>query len=71
MEKLVFFENIELTPISDTKELEKISFYLQKQFASFLNLETFEIVDGYKKDQIQITLTLPNTDKTFRQHTQE
>jgi len=66
MEKLVFFENTELTPIFDTKEREKISFYLQKQFASFLNQETFEIVDGYKKDQIQITLTLSNTDTTFR-----
>lgn len=65
MEKLVFFEQNELAPIFDTQDCQRISKYLQKQFASFLDNENFEINAGYKNNQIQIKLTLRKADDSF------
>ena len=65
MEKLVFFETAELMPVFDQENCGRISNYLQKRFASFLDKESFSVVAGYKNDQIQLTLTLRNKDDSF------
>lgn len=65
MQKILFIDIAETTPIFSPEEIKKICNHMNAKFASLLNGESFKLESGCKNEQCQIRLTLSNKEQSF------